>query len=232
MTEQERIREAYARRAATGADERYALDDPANRYLFERRARDVQRLLRQHRLWPLAGREILDVGCGNGAVLREFVGWGADASRCAGVDLLVERVEAARAAAPEMRIQQGDASALPWPDGSVDIALQFTLLSSVLDDRMRRAIAAETLRVLRPGGAIIVYDFTWNPTNRDVRGVGADGLRALYSGCAIDARRVTLAPPITRALARFSTRACALLEAVPLLRSHVLACVVKAGMAP
>ena len=35
--EADRIRDAYARRAQRGADDRYELDDPANRYLFGRR---------------------------------------------------------------------------------------------------------------------------------------------------------------------------------------------------
>ena len=225
MDETERIKDAYARRAATGADDRYALDDPANSYLFRRRAADVQQLLRDHAMWPLAGRDIVDVGCGNGGVLRELVAWRADASRCAGIDLLDQRVEAARTAQPSMDIRAGDASSLPWPDASFDIALQFTLLSSVLDDTMRSAIAAETLRVLRPGGLLVVYDFTWNPRNRDVRGVNANALRALYAACTVDARRVTLAPPITRLVARHSLSACATLERLPFLRTHILAAI-------
>jgi ubiquinone/menaquinone biosynthesis C-methylase UbiE len=225
MTEEERIRDAYARRAESGADERYALNDPANRFLFRRRAADVQALLREHGAWPLDGRDIVDVGCGNGSVLREFVSWGAESARCSGIDLLDERAEAARAAEPAMTIVQGDASKLPWDDASFDLAVQFTLLSSVLDDAMRRAIAFETRRVLRPGGLVVVYDFVWNPLNRDVRGVGAKTLRALYAGCDVDARRVTLAPPITRRLARHSLSACAALERLPFLRSHVLAAI-------
>ena len=227
MRETDRIRDAYARRAVRGADERYSLDDPAyryaNRYLFERRERDLIALLRRHALIPLAGRAIIDVGCGNGALLRDLVRLGADADRCHGVDLLPERIEAARERDPRMTLQTGEASSLPYDDASFDIALQFTLLSSVLDDAMRRAIASETLRVLRPGGVLVWYDFVWNPRNRDVRGIGPGELRALYAGCRIDARRVTLAPPITRRLARVSTKLCTALERVPLLRSHLFA---------
>ena len=227
MSEADRIKDAYARRAKAGADDRYSLDDPANRYLFERRARDVQALLRRQRKGPLAGKDIVDIGCGNGAVLREFVTWGAEPRRCSGIDLLPERVEAARARSPQMAITAGDASALPWNDASFDVALQFTLLSSVLDATMRQSIARETLRVLRPAGLLIVYDFTWNPLNRDVLGLNAKALRGLYAGYSVDGRRVTLAPPITRRLAHFSPSACAALERLPFLRSHVLAAVRK-----
>jgi SAM-dependent methyltransferase len=223
VRETDRIREAYARRAATGADERYALDDPANRYLFERRERDLVALLRRHGHMPLAGRDIIDVGCGNGALLRDLVRLGADAERCHGIDLLPDRIAAGRDSDHRMTLRAGDASSLPYAEASFDIALQFTLLSSVLDDAMRRAIAGDTMRVLRPGGVLVWYDFVWNPGNRDTRGIGRSELRRLYAGCRIDARRVTLAPPIARRVARISPRLCAALEAVPLLRSHLLA---------
>jgi SAM-dependent methyltransferase len=225
VSETDRIREAYARRAERGADERYSLNGPANAYLFASRERDIVSILRRHRLMPLAGRDILDAGCGNGALLRDLVRLGAEAARCSGVDLLAERIDAARAADPRMRFDCGDASSLPFADASLDIALQFTLLSSVLDTSMRRAIASETMRVLRPGGVLIWYDFLWNPGNRDVRGIRLGELRALYPGCAVDARRVTLAPPLLRLCARISPTLCRALGAVPWLRSHYLAAV-------
>jgi ubiquinone/menaquinone biosynthesis C-methylase UbiE len=227
MSETDRIREAYARRRARGADDRYSVQDPANRYLFERRERALLALLHRHGLMPLRGRRILDVGCGNGAVLGDLVRLGATAGLLAGVDLLPERIAAARARGGEMSVGVADATALPFKDATFDVAVQFTLLSSVLDDAYRGRIAAQTMRVLRPGGVLIWYDFIWNPLNRDVRGVDSRALARLYSGCAIDARRVTLAPPITRLASRLSPRLCGALETLPALRSHLMAAITK-----
>ena len=218
-----RVREAYARRASAGADDRYDIRDPANRFLFERRARSITGLLTQHNRLPDATTNIVDVGCGDGAVLEDFIRLGASAVNCAGIDLLEERVKAARERLPGADIRAGSARTLPWSDGTFDLALQFTLLSSVLDEKVRSEIASETMRVLRPGGAILYYDFIWNPGNRDTRGLRLRDLRHLYPGCEIDARRITLAPPITRALARWSKPACAALEALPFLRTHYVA---------
>lgn len=52
-----------------------------------------------------------------------------------------------------VRFVQGDAAALPFPDAHFDMVTMFDLLEHVLDDR---AVARETLRVLRPGGWILM----------------------------------------------------------------------------
>jgi SAM-dependent methyltransferase len=226
VSEPQRLRDAYARRDRRGADARYA-GSPGDRYIVARRDEALARLLRRRRLLPLAGRRVIDVGCGSGNVLRTLVRLGAAPALLAGVDLLPERVATARERSPEMDLRVADAAALPFADAKFDIALQFTLISSVLDDAARRRIAAETLRVLRPGGAIVWYDFVWNPLNRDTRGVPLRDLRALYPGCAIDARRLTLAPPLARPLARVSPLLCRIAEGPPFLRTHLMAAILK-----
>jgi SAM-dependent methyltransferase len=222
-----RIRDAYRRREERAADDRYELTSAANRYLYAKREEAVLALLRRHGLLPLAGRRIIDIGCGSGGVLDDFVRWGAEPSLVAGLDLLPERLASARERVAGAGFVHGDAASLPWRDGSFDVALQFTLMTSVLDEGVRRAIAAETLRVLQPGGMLIWYDFIWNPGNRDTRGIRLGELRALYEGCAVDARRVTLAPPISRRLASVSIGLCRALEGAPFLRSHYLAAIRK-----
>jgi SAM-dependent methyltransferase len=218
-----RVQDAYARRAARGADERYALSDPANRFIFERREQAIVSLLAEHGRLPNAQTRIADIGCGNGAVLEDFTRIGAERQNLGGIDLIEDRVAAARQRLPWADIRTGSARTLPWSDASFDLALQFTLLSSVLDDGARRQIASETMRILREGGIILYYDFIWNPGNPDTRGLRLGALRALYPGCEMDVRRITLAPPITRLVARWSTNMCGMLESLPFLRSHYLA---------
>ena len=226
--EAERIRAAYADRASRGADDRYGLHDPANLFLFQRRERALLELMRRHSLTPLDDKRVLDIGCGNGAVLRDFIRYGARPDMLCGIDLLPERIDAAReATAAGVEFSLGEAEHMPYPAAHVDIALMFTVLSSILDAHMRGRVAAEAMRVLSPGGTLIVYDLTWNPTNRDVRGINVDELRRLFPGCSIDARRVTLAPPISRRLARRSWPLAAAVESLPFLRSHILAAIHK-----
>jgi ubiquinone/menaquinone biosynthesis C-methylase UbiE len=224
--EVERIRHAYAERARRGADDRYGLDDPANRFLFERRERALLDLLAGHEIASLDGTRVLDIGCGSGELLCDLVRLGARPGLLAGIDLLPDRIAAARQRiGPEAQLSVASAGDLPYPATWFDVALLFTVLSSILDVQLRRRVAAEAMRVLQPGAVLVIYDFTWNPLNPDVRGVTARELRSLFPACAIDAARVTLAPPIGRAVARRSPRLAAALEALPFLRSHLLVAV-------
>lgn len=96
--------------------------------------------------WP-AGRA-LDVGCGMGgntAVLRAL-GW-----QVVGLDSSPVSVEAA--AARGLPVVRSDARRLPFPDASFDLVLSTDAWEHVVEDGL---VAAETARVLRPGGRALV----------------------------------------------------------------------------
>src|SRR5215216_4218071 len=101
--EADRVRDAYARRAELGLDSRYEYWQPANLFIYQARERAVLALLREAGLLPLTGRSVLDVGCGDGAVLRDMLRYGAWAADLSGVDLLPERAERARELTPGAR---------------------------------------------------------------------------------------------------------------------------------
>ena len=220
-SEEARIREVYARRS-TG--ERYAYSNPAHLFMMQERERATLALLKRAALLPLAGRSVLEVGCGGGQWLQDLVRWGAEPRRVHGVDLLGDRVvQARRVAAPEGSVVQGSGSALPFSAGAFDLALQATVFSSILDDAVRRAMADELGRVLRSGGAVLWYDLRINnPRNPDVRRVSRHEIGGLFPGWRVLLERATLAPPLTRALAGRATGAARLLATVPWLRTHYL----------
>jgi hypothetical protein len=79
------------------------------------------------------------------------------------------------------------------------------------------------LRVLKPGGAVLWYDFHFdNPRNADVKAVTPREVRALFPGCRVTLKRAGLAPPVARRLAPLSWMACHVLEKVPFLCTHHL----------
>lgn len=221
-TERERVAAAYRRRARSGA--RYTLFHPANLRFVQQRERATLAMLRRAGLEPLAGRRVLDVGCGSGGELVAFVRWGAWPTCLHGVDLLLDRLTAARRRLPPARWLCATGERLPFADATFDLVTQFTVFTSVLDAERRARIAAEMRRVLRPGGAILWYDFCLpNPLNRDVRPVTRAELRRLFPGWRCTAQRLTLAPPLARLLAPRAPLLCALLERVPWLCTHDLA---------
>jgi SAM-dependent methyltransferase len=230
VREAERIRAAYARREERGLEGRYSYWEPANLYLYQGRERALVSLLADAGLLPMTDLRVLDVGCGEGAVLRDLLRFGARPENLVGVDLLVSRLASAGASNANMAFSVADAATLPFPDASFDLLLAFTLLSSIIDGEARGAASSEMLRVLQPGGALIVYDFWVNPRNRDVRPLSRGEVRRLFPGCTFNWRRVTLAPPLLRLLAPFAPGgwlACYMLEKLPFLCTHFLVTVTK-----
>ena len=81
---------------------------------------------------------------------------------------------------------------------------------------------------LRPGGGILRYDFIVNnPRNRDVRGVPVSRIRELFPHGTTRVQRITLAPPVARAVTRLHPTLYAVLNSVIWLLYHVLVWVEK-----
>lgn len=198
---------------------------PSERYIHETRDQALLALLRRHGIQSLGGLRMIELGCGEGFFLRSLLHHGAQPELLCGIDLDSANVGTAASRAPGTRLFAGNGAALPYRDGAFDLAFAFTFFSSVVDPAPRRRAASESLRVLRKGGLLVVYDFWINPLNTHVRALGAGELRLLFRGHAIEIERVTLAPPIVRALGGRSI--CRTLERAPFLRTHLLAAVTK-----
>ncbi len=224
MTDLDRLRVEYADRARRlAADNRYSSFNQANLFILQQRQRSITQALRTHQLLPLDGKIVLDLGCGSGGVLLEWLGLGVKAGDCHGVDLLPSRLLVARERLPGIGLLCADGCDLPYPEASFDLVLQFTVFSSILDPATRQAIAKEMLRVLRPNGAIVWYDFWLNPTNRQTQGMRPGEIRQLFPGCHRHLYRVTLAPPLARSLVAISWILALFLEKLRMFNSHYLA---------
>ena len=228
MKETQRIRNVYAKRDAVGKRRWYSLFNPAALFADHRREVEIIQMLSYAGVRDLSNVHILDLGCGNGAILRNFIRYGAQPQNCFGVDLLESRITEARHISPNMDFRCGNAESLSYSDGQFDMLLCFTVFTSILDGAMKQNITGEMLRVLKPGGIIIWYDYHLNnPKNTDVRGVKKKEIFKLFSGCDIKLRRTTLAPPITRALAPHSWTVCFFLEKMKIMNTHYIGIVKK-----
>src|SRR5215216_2732630 len=106
------------------------------------------------------GTRILDVACGAGQTAIPMSRAGA---KVTGIDIATNLIEQARARAQaenlDARFDEGDAEMLPYPDGSFDIVV--SLIGAMFAPRPE-LVAAELKRVCRPGGRIIMGN--WTPT--------------------------------------------------------------------
>jgi SAM-dependent methyltransferase len=228
--ELERIAGAYRERDRGGAPR--TLAEPAS--LLHRHELEWQVLGAMRRARVLPDRSaLLDLGTGDGALLARVAELGF--ARTAGIELVAERQ--ARAQARGLDVRLGSATELPFGDAEFDVVMQFTVLSSVLDPGTRGRIAAEALRVLRPGGVVLSYDLrraspALRAARRALLGAGRDRatptappdpaeLERLW-GRPERSRRVQLNLELAEAL-RGRRALVAAARALPPLRSHVLA---------
>jgi len=223
--ELDRIRKAYARRAEEGLSSRYSFLAPDHLMAQQDQEKALLRGLAEARLAAFGRLRVLDVGCGTGSLLLNFLRYGFAAENLHGIDLLEQSVACARGRLPSgVTLTVGSATELPYPDGCYDLVSQYTVFSSVLDEKTARQMAAEMWRVLAPGGSIIWVDLRRNnPWNPDVRGIPLKEVRGLFPEAACRARRILLAPPIARRVAPISAPLARLLGLLPLLRSHLFA---------
>ena len=218
-----------ARYARRGGADRYGALQPDVVMLLQERHRALLRRFRAQGISDLSALRLVEVGCGSGGNLLELLRLGFLPEHLQGIELLPERHALARRVLPEaMRLWLGDAAVAPIAPGSLDLVMQCTVFSSLLDDAFQQQLADAMWRWLRPGGAMIWYDFTVdNPRNRDVRGVPLVRLRALFPQARIQSQRVTLAPPLARAVCRVHPSLYTVFNLLPVLRTHVLAWVEK-----
>lgn len=217
----------YARRSE--ADARYGPLQADVMATLQERQRVMRELLLRHDRADTAALRLVEVGCGAGGNLLELLGLGFRPEHLQGVELLPERLAQARERLPAaLALHGGDACELALPEGSQDIVYVSTVFSSLLDDAFQQRLADAMWRWLKPDGAVLWYDFSVdNPANRDVRGVPLARVRELFPQGRIDARRVTLAPPIARRVVRLHPSLYTVFNALPLLRTHRLAWIAK-----
>lgn len=224
--ELEEIKARYARRGH-GSDSLYGAHRNDAFFAIQQRDTAMRHLLVQHRPEGFAQMRVLEVGCGSGMNLLRFLMWGVAPENIVGADLLPERCEVARHHLPSsVAVLEGDASVMQF-DQKFDVVLQSTTLSSILDDDVRRRMAAAMWGATAPGGVVLSYDFAVNnPRNPDVRKVTVEQLRDLFPQGRATVRRTTLAPPIGRRVGRWPM-AYHLLAKLPPLMSHRLVMIEK-----
>ena len=218
-----RIEQTYDRYATSNYRNKWSTDNPGNQRIKSEQEQVLRQVLGKNGFFPSDKKRVLDVGCGAGRLLNLFQTWGTPAANLLGIDLLLERVEVARANHPEIRFECANAAKLEFPDASFDVVSFFVVFSSVLDQNLAAQISAEAIRVLKPGGMVVWYDFRFeSPGNQNVRAISKENISALFPGLVQDLRLITLIPPLARRLGSLTDLLYPILKTLPLMRTHYL----------
>ena len=102
------------------------------------------------------GMNILDVGCGTGVQLAHYLDKGGELF---GIDLSVQMLNVAKSNLKgEAGLVNGDALQLPYPNATFDLVTSSLFLHQ-LSAEIRSIVLDEIIRVLKPGGQILLVDF-------------------------------------------------------------------------
>lgn len=131
-------------------------------FMFQGKGRELrQKAVCLAQLHP--GEKVLDAGCGTGTLAIEAARRVGRAGRVAGIDPGAQQIAYACAKAARRNLpvefQIGVIEQLPFPDQAFDVVFS-TLMMHHLPTPLKHQGLAEIARVLKPGGRLVIADFT------------------------------------------------------------------------
>ncbi len=224
QSELDRIKTEYTRRNQNKKlSELYTVFNPGNLFTLQNQERALLKALKHKRYTNLSDLKILDIGSGTGYNLLNLIRYGARPGNLIGLDLMAVHSLQSRMVLPNSLHVQANAGELPFPDQTFDLVFMYTVLTSVLDPQLKRAIAAQAQRVVTQAGLILIYDFKKAGKSDHIKGVSTAEIKSLFPKAKIEFQTITLAMGITWRLAPHSWLLCTLLERIPWLKTHYLA---------
>ncbi len=159
---------------------------------------------------PLAGKDLVEIGCGRGGGAH-FLARECGLRRLIATDASFMLIlgNRRRPGPPNLEFRTASASRLPLPAESCDIVVS---VESIHPQPDKSAVLAEAARVLRPGGRLLVADFFYT---RDSSTNSASGFRASVQGSPFERVEEDWTDQAAAALEEDSPRRLAEIDRLP-----------------
>lgn len=223
-SEAQNIIDRYSRRQNSEAVKQHAKHFYFTHYAQAERELRYLEIIRSK--FPLIDEvKVLEIGAGAGGNLLFFKKNGFRWENMYANELVPERIQMLKDSYDKVKLYEGDAAEVQIPENYFDIVFQSTVFTSILDDEVKKKVADKMWSVLKPGGLLLWYDFTFdNPRNKDVKGIKKKEILRLFPEAKnVRFSRVTLAPPIGRRVKKWYP----VFNIFPFLRTHIVAALQK-----
>jgi ubiquinone/menaquinone biosynthesis C-methylase UbiE len=183
-------------------------------------------------IFPVEEKKLLEIGCGIGGNLLQFIRLGFSPENLMGNELLENRIDnAKRKLPPTLKILPGNALDLNFEENIFDVVFQSMVFSSILDEKFKLQLANKMWQWVKVNGGILWYDFEYNnPWNKDVVGVPFKKVKEYFPRGTIKKWKITLAPPLSRMLTKIHPSLYSIFNITPLFRTHILCWIQKKEM--
>ena len=201
METREWYSEYYERK---GAERNSLLKNPG--VLFQTLAHDISIINAIRSIdVDFTGCQVLDIGCGNGDGLVNYLRLGLKPMNLFGIDILEERIREAEEKYPNAHWICGDARNMDFLDEEFDLVFESTMFVQIVDHDLSREIAEEMIRVVRMGGYIILTDWRYSyPMRSEYNGLSQKRIIQLFRvGTTTEVCSISngaLVPPVGRFL--------------------------------
>lgn len=185
--------------------------------------------IKNEKIEPLSNKKLLEIGCGNGNNILQFLKFGFKPENIFANELLPERIEILHENLPsKIKIISGNALEINIVSESIDVVYQSMVFSSILNKQFQNQLASKMWGWIKPGGGVLWYDFIYNnPKNKDVKGLKFNELKLLFPKGEFKKWKLTLAPPLSRQITKIHPSMYNIFNSLHFLRTHILCWIKK-----
>jgi ubiquinone/menaquinone biosynthesis C-methylase UbiE len=227
LNEIEEIKQRYKKRE--GLTGRYNILQPWIYKGEQEKERALIKWINTCSILPIEEKKLLEIGCGSGGNLLQFLRLGFSPENLVGNELLQDRINKARKKLPtELILLPGNALDLTIQDCQFDIVFQSMVFSSILDEKFKFQLAKRMWGWVKEEGGVLWYDFIYNnPWNKDVKGIPYKKVKEYFPEGSIKKWKITLAPPLSRIVTKIHPSFYNIFNLFPFLRTHILCWIQK-----